>query len=194
MFELAPLHKNFNETLLHKVASQPKALVAAKVTQEARKLYDLDRQVRCSLHRDIGFTRLKVNKHSILYAQIQPQHNTESLIAENFMKRFPLFVIVIASKRITAIASKTSGLIETKMPLNETLKELEKLLPVDPILENIEDFDDNIWTEFYSTQNIEQRRNLKLLYKVMPKKFFSSHDMHEEKRITEKTSSLKRFM
>jgi len=200
-FKHAHRHRNFDPKLLEKVKKQPKELVRRKATPESRKLYSMSRQAGMCSHKWQSFARLKVSRHGILYAEIEPEHSVEDMVVAVFVNRFPLFVVVIGSSRgvwlgfkeefrgkvrIVKIKNKTQDNKnkdkKTNKEIEEVVANLERELPVNPLLRDLSDFDDNIYRTFYDSQYIPERRNHTYFFRMMPKKYLNSVGMEFEKR------------
>jgi hypothetical protein len=193
MMCLARRHNQFSEKILQDVISQPKVLVQNKATPEARKFHALYSQVRKSMCKDPELTRLNVSKHGILYAKVEPEHKTEDVILNRFMYRFPTFVILISSPRGTFIGRREEGISFTKDSLEKVLKHFESILPVDPMLDGLEEFDESIWADFYNSQYNPRLASKKRFTKLMPKKYHKLKVLKHELRAVHKNTSLSDF-
>lgn len=186
-------HKDFNPELIKHIRKQPAELVLSEATVEARLLYNQSKQVGYDAHRIRMYTRLKVSKKGILYARIKPEHNTEYDALDFFIERFPMFLILLESKRGVFYGSRKLGKGIMKTTLKEILPKLESTMEDNDILDDLEDFSDDLWKEFYSAQYVSSRRNLRLFYKNMPKKMQHAYTMDMEKHIFDGNRSLLEF-
>ena len=185
-------HRDYQEGLARTVARQPKSLVQAQATKEARRLYNLCNQVQMEAHRLTCFLRLNINRHGILYTSHTPQHEVEDLIVDHFAYRFPKFVIVLESTRGTFVGR--GGVIQ-KYPhdLEKIMKLLEHELPVDPTLEELNQVNKGVWDAFYESQFITARENAALMKRQIPKKFLGSLEGMERERVGV-NQTLERFL
>lgn len=185
-FDLARYNKSFSQALYERVIAQPKALVDARATLEARKLHNLHRQVGCEIHRLESFTRLKASKHGILFSEVEAEHNTEEFVARFFCKRFPSFVIVISSARGCFIArfERNRLVVEHDLSsLRDIIKALERDLPVDDIMSYVSDIDDEkAWDIYYDSQFLRSRENKRYFLKSIPKKLHSHAGLKKENK------------
>ncbi len=174
--EIAKRNKKYNRNLAETVLNQDSGLVEAKATKESRRLYNMANQVKCDAHRLNGFTRLDVSKHGILHAEVKAEHEVEDMVVKHFVRRFPNFLIVIASEKGCFIGHKDmKDIIVVKRPLKQVIKDMEDILPINHTLKEFEEFDANLWETFYDSQYLTERKNLGLFLKHIPKKF---HDMN----------------
>ena len=184
---LARKHKDFSHELIKSVLKQDKAKVMACATPEAKKLYRMAKEVGREIHLTESFLRFNVNSKGILYAKVNVEHNVEKSIVKFFVNRYPLYVIVLESKRgcfigyydidkdeknkINRDVRKCKVIVEhCKSKMDEVVKQLENIRNNDDVLNEINEFDTRIWYEFYSKQGIRKRRNKKLFNRNMPKK------------------------
>lgn len=194
LFELAPRHEKFTKKLLKTVESQPCDLVENKATPESRTLYSLHRQVAGDFQRWRAFARLEISKHGIVFGKIQPEHKVEDMVIEWFLSRFPLFTIVLESRRGTFMISKGSGMKMVKKRLKQLILELEKKLPENPLLSDLMDFNTKSWENLYDSNFIKQRKNTKLFLKNIPKKYHHLGSLALEKRKFMKCMNLNDFI
>jgi len=178
----AQRHKHYNPELIKKIQQQNPHLVKAQATRESRQLYNLSNQVMTELNRLTCFIRLHINKQGILYTEHTPEHQIEDLIVSHFMYRFPLFHIILSSKRGTFVGFENTILIYDE-PLRKVMKKLEKQRTQNQILADIDVFDDSLWEAFYDSQTIAERRNPKRYLQNLPKRFHTLPSFkHERKR------------
>ena len=195
---LADRHKDYSESLVIAVSRQPEEMVEAKATAEARKLYNMHRQVWCEIHRIESFTRLKTSPKGILYATIKPEHKVEDIVVWFFSARFPLFIIAIESKGRCYVASDSKISIINK-PLANVVSSIEEGLIENKILSDISDYNmgangEDLWNTFYETQYIKERRNKRYFHKSMPRKILRNTGLGMELRGSIGTRKLKDFV
>lgn len=186
-------HKDFDDTFIKKLHSQDPELVLSEATPEARKLYNLAKEVSTDTHRVKMYTRLQVSKKGILFATIDPEHEVEFDALDFFIHRFPTYMIMLESKRGLFYGSSSRPKTFTKNSIKELLPVFETYHEKDDILEELEDFSDDLWQKFYSGQNVRTRRNTKLFYKNMPKKSQKAYDMDIENSTWNNNKTLKEF-
>jgi len=110
------------------------------------------------------------------------------------MIRFPGFVIVIGSEKGCFIGSKQYGdVMFIGTSLQNVLEKLEETFPVVPSLIGMEEFNEDIWNEFYRSQNIKERKNLGLFLRNMPKRFHDQPGLAPESYIIKRSHKLTDF-
>ncbi|MBD3259858.1 DUF4130 domain-containing protein [Candidatus Woesearchaeota archaeon] len=172
-------HKDFDPQLLAELSRQSEAEIKSCTTKEARKYYNMRRAVGNCLHKAKSFTRFQINKRGILSASIEPEHRIEDLLVRWFYNRFPMYSIVIESKRGCFVCEK-GRIWKDKRKMDVVIASLERKKKKDSILSELSN-DENLWNEFYDSQYIEKRRNLKLFLKNVPKKFHHWDGMDKER-------------
>jgi len=191
LFNCAERHKRFRKELLAKAVEQPIELIRQQATRESRILYNLHRQVLGCYQLTRAFTRLDVSPHGILYAEIEPEHHVEDMVARWFLSRFPGKTILLQSRRGTFMCS-SEGLFISSERINEILPKLEKERPIDSICKEVSEFDAGIWDEYYRSQNIAERRNIRYFSRNLPKKYLNR--MKTENFSRKKSMRLNRFI
>ena len=196
LFDLARRHKYFDEKLWQVVRNQPICQVNSQATPESRALYNMSRTVFRNLCLNKGFTRLKLSKHGILYGKIEPEHNIDDMLCEHFMERFPLYYIILDSKKGVYVGKNGIGI---KVVLNnnmvDVIKKFENMLPLSDALSlsNEHDFTEEIYRVFYDTHLINQRKNKRYFNCMMPKKYRKQHNLSVEMEINRKEKQLSEF-
>jgi probable DNA metabolism protein len=140
----------------------------------AKKALKIAREVQRDSYRIQQFTRLTHSSHGILFATISPQFHVEDLVIKWFWKRFPQFVIALEStskKGVFLLGPEFSDVIFANAKLKDVIRELEEILPVNPLLKEIPEFSEVLWENVYASQYIPSRKNLKLFLKWIPKKY-----------------------
>ena len=182
MIESAERHSGFNQRIIDVVLSQCDAEARCKATNESRKLYEWARQVSCDLEKTKAFTRFEIHEKGILYASISPEHYIEDLVADFFAERFPMFVIVLESRRGCFVKKKGQRAAVVNERMESVLAKLDRNLENDNMLCDLLDFDDkSIWRIFYNSANIKQRNNRKYFLRNMPRKYHDLQGLDEEK-------------
>lgn len=161
----ALLHKNKDKyTLLDKVIEQAKEkgmrYVLCKVSAEAKKFRDYARQVATERHQAIAFIRLKpIDQHRVLFGEFEIRHNTAEIIMLHFMERFPQNSIMLVFGEDVYIG-------RGREIFREKIDRKRIALP-----QQKDEFE-RFWLTFYKTQFIPERRNLRYLKRMIPKKYW----------------------
>jgi probable DNA metabolism protein len=193
-FSLAKRHKNFNPKILTALKKQDKNKILSISTKEARQIYNWNRQVANDYQRSRAFIRLNISKKGIVYGKITPEHFIEDLLARWFLSRFPLFTVILESKRGTFIISKDKSLKKCRESLDSLLKEYDSL-PDNPLLKDLSDFDaGSFWDSYYQSQYIKERKNPKYFLKNIPKKYLKDPNLNLEMKKFNKNSCLNEFL
>jgi probable DNA metabolism protein len=95
----------------------------------------------------------------LLWGEFILQHETAPLVLQHFMKRFPGYVILLLVKD-KAYAAKNGEIHETVVDRNAFALPVQR----DEFLEE--------WLAFYQSQYIPERRNIKLMKRHIPKKYW----------------------
>ncbi len=214
-FNLARRHSKFDQKVIGILKTQTNSEINSLSTKEARQVYNWNRQVASTYQRARAFARLKISKHGIVYGKIEPGHYVEDLVANWFLSRFPIFIIMIESQRGTFVISKDKELIVYKEKIEKLLPEFEKLQPENNILKDLEDFNDDMsemlgisehfkntskedvfnefWKKYYDSQFIKERKNRRYFLHNIPKKFHKWDSLELEKKRFEKNKVLTKF-
>lgn len=177
IFPLANYHKDYDERIRQAIEKQDESVVENVVSVEARKIYSMHRQVSCDIHKLVSFIRLK-RSADILYSKVNTEHNILPFILKHFHLRFPTFKIIIGDKT-TYIMDKEGKVSILNIDFDSYTKDLDS----EDMLE--------LWRVYYDSQYIEQRRNLGLMNKMMPKRLRQDNI---ETIISKRTRSLTEFM
>ena len=170
VFDLVGRHKNYDRRLHEVVLKQDPRLVVNCATAESRRLYEMQRSVMRCLHLKKSFLRLNVSEHGILYARVELEHDIGDLLLRHFHQRFPTFHIAIEHDRRVDVIDTTGRITHHKMSLQETLNLLESTLPPNPALSGLH-YTEDLWSEYFESQNIRERRNPQLQRRMMPQKY-----------------------
>ncbi|MFX0209133.1 MAG: hypothetical protein ACFFDT_24330, partial [Candidatus Hodarchaeota archaeon] len=91
-------------------------------------------------------------------------------LVQFFHERFPTFIILFESKRGVFSFDQYNNIYATKKPLESVLQELEKDLPVNPLLSHLNEGNyQELWESFAQSQIIEGRASSKQLIKLSKK-------------------------
>jgi probable DNA metabolism protein len=168
-FDLVTRHRDYDKRLHEKVLRQNPILVANCATAEAKRLYRMQREVSHSLHVKKGFLRLKQSPKGILYAQANLEHDVADLLLTHFHRRFPAHYIALEhrGKIFVAFPNGKTSAFNQKLP--ETIRTIEENLAekTGPTTSH----DESIWRQYYQSQMTKERRNLRLMDKMMPHKY-----------------------
>ena len=165
LIALALLHRDPNKySIIDKAIGQAKekgiSYVLCKVSPEAKKFLRLANDVGREKYRATAFMRLQpIDRHRVLYGEFEPQHQTAELIMLHFMKRFPRYNIMIVFNNEVYIGRNKEIF---RQPIDRKKIDLPK---------EKDDFE-RYWLAFYRSQYIPERRNLKYLKRMVPKKYW----------------------
>ena len=165
MIALALLHSDPDkyrviDKALEQVKEKGLSYVICKVSPEAGKFMKLVRAVSAEKYRATAFMRLQpIDKQKVLYGEFEIQHQTAELIMLHFMKRFPRYNIMIVFNDEVYIGRDKEIF---KQPIDRKKIDLPK---------EQDDFE-RYWLAFYRSQNIPERRNLKYLKRMIPRKYW----------------------
>lgn len=111
-----------------------------------------------------GFIRFKEVAPLTFYSSIEPDHNVLPILIDHFTKRFSdqNFIIHDLKRESALIYNKDSAII-TEL----TKDEAEKFINSN----SDKEFED-LWTIFYKSTDIEERKNLRLQRQMMPKRYW----------------------
>jgi len=134
--------------------------VLCKISNEARKFRSFARQVGGEYHRSTAFIRLKpIDQHRVLYGEFEIKHQTAEMIIQHFMKRFPQYNIML-------VFGEEAYIARNKEIYKEKINRKKVVLP-----QQKDEFE-KYWLTFYKTQFIPQRKNLRYLKRMIPKKYW----------------------
>jgi probable DNA metabolism protein len=136
------------------------SFVLCKVSDEARKFMKLAREVGAEKYRATAFIRLQpIDQHKVLFGEFEIEHQTAELIMLHFMRRFPQSNIMIVFGEDVYIGRNNEIFREKinrkKIELPKKTDEYEKY-----------------WLAFYRSQFIPERKNLRYLKRMIPKKYW----------------------
>lgn len=123
----------------------------------SKKLHSLCREVNHEVYRMMGFIRFKPAGEKCLAAKPLLYHDTVDLILREFQGRYP-------NHRVVIISDSGSKAIENGRIFDVPDNEYEKFLK--------EDIYDTVWEEYYRSQYIEPRKNMRLAASKIPKKYW----------------------
>lgn len=134
--------------------------VLCKVSDEARRFHRLTREVGAERYRATAFIRLQpIDQNNVLFGEFEIKHQTGELIMLHFMKRFPRYNVMIVFGEEVYIG-RNKEIFKQKINRNKVV------LPKAP-----DDYE-KYWLAFYRSQFIPERKNLRYLKQMIPKKYW----------------------
>jgi probable DNA metabolism protein len=134
--------------------------VLCKVSDEARKFMKLAREVGAEKYRATAFMRLTpIDRHKVLFGEFETQHQTAELIMLHFMRRFP-------QNNIMIVFGDEAYIGRNKEIFREKIDRKKIVLPKET------DEYEKYWLAFYRSQFIPERKNLRYLKRMIPKKYW----------------------
>ena len=136
------------------------SFVLCKVSDEARKFRKLAREVGAERYRATAFMRLQpIDQHKVLFGEFEIEHQTAELIMLHFMRRFPRNNIMI-------VFGNEAYIGRNKEIFREKIDRKKIVLPKET------DEYEKYWLAFYRSQFIPERKNLRYLKRMIPKKYW----------------------
>ncbi|WP_026888142.1 TIGR03915 family putative DNA repair protein [Clostridium beijerinckii] len=127
-----------------------------------RLVDNITKKVLNECHRFEGFVRFNQIEEKLLYSSIEPDNDILELIGDHFKNRFPReYFIIHDISRQKALIYNTNfyEIIDMDMETYEKLK-----------FHN--DEYTNLWKTYFKATTIEERKNLKLQCRMMPKRYW----------------------
>ena len=145
-----------------KTAFKKRKDISANLQDEnIRKLNEIKRQVTFEVHRFTGLLRFQKLKNETYYAMYEPDNNITQLLTPHFTERLRDQKFIIHDKK-RSIASLYNG-------SEWTITDLEEFKP--KLADNEKNFQ-SMFKTFYDSIFIESRKNHKLRYQFMPRRYF----------------------
>jgi probable DNA metabolism protein len=155
-----------------------KRVFAASVGAHAKNVLDPDvlavyaaaQKTRHEAHLFLGFVRFAKAPDGSMFSVIAPDHNILHLIAGHFLSRYPSMSWMIAdAKRGLCLVSDAEGWRVVECD--------PSLLPKDArsaarLAEKEEDKFRDLWSAYYDAVNIAERRNPRLMTRLLPRKYW----------------------
>jgi probable DNA metabolism protein len=139
------------------------------------------RLTRKEAHRMEAFVRFKLTKDNLYYAIVEPDCNVLPIIESHFKKRYAdQRWLIYDAKRKYGIYYDLENVSTIELEFN-TESNSSKFLA--EICDEQEEFYQNLWRRYFSSVNIESRKNMKLHIQHMPKRYW--------KNLTEKIPDMK---
>ena len=138
------------------------------------KIFELNRNVGNESHHFLGFLRFKEVGQGVLLAIFKPKNNILTLVAPHFSDRLnnENFIIYDEGRKIAMIHGRNRE--NVLLPMNEQM-----IQQIEAMNEETEEYE-NLWSAFYDSICIEERKNEKLTRNNLPLRFRSN--MTEFKR------------
>ncbi len=143
----------------------------------------LARKVGSEAHKLKGFLRFKELDNEIYYGVINPTNNVITILANHFQRRLrnEYWIIHDEKRSIYALYNK-----------KEIMYVKEEQIPRNLILNQKEEFIEDLWKNYFKTIAIKERKNLKCQQNFMPKKYWKNIIEMEDNY--EESNSRKRVM
>ena len=129
---------------------------------EVRLIDSINKKVTYESHRFKGFIRFNLINNKFFYSSIEPDNDILELIADHFKKRFKNEYFIIHD------LNREKAIIYNK-------KDYE-IIPLDlRDYENLKTCSDNytkLWSTYFKSTSIVERKNLKLQSRMMPKRYW----------------------
>lgn len=127
-------------------------------------MHRMCKKVMDEKHRMLGFLRFRQLRNGVYYAAMEPDHNILQLITPHFAKRLSgeQFMIHDRKREIVSLYKDEKWVIA---PLS--IEQGDNILKCtgDSVYENL-------WKQYFKSANIENRRNLRLQKRSMPKRYW----------------------
>ncbi|WP_315114682.1 TIGR03915 family putative DNA repair protein [uncultured Clostridium sp.] len=126
-------------------------------------VHNIVRKVEIEKHRMLGFVRFQNLGKELYYSAIEPDYNILELIMPHFKERFKCqdFIIHDVKRNIGGIYSKLKG---EWIFCNINLEDIPQI--------GKDDLYNELWQEYFLSVSIEERTNLKLQKRMMPKRYW----------------------
>jgi hypothetical protein len=115
----------------------------------------------------IAYTRFNISSKGILWVELDEGFSPS--IINFFVNRYPLFYIMLGCRGKTFVKKKGKHLAVFNKPVKEVVKLYETELKEVPLLKDLTGDCEKLWSEFYDSQYIKQRKNHRLFHHWIPK-------------------------
>jgi hypothetical protein len=169
---LLPRHAQFSQQILRGVHRTPEAVLQNIGSPFARKVDKMIKELFREVERCKQFTRTKLNKKGILYAEIAVNHRIEDFVLKYFHERFPNFIICLFNiKKKETISINELGLMHRyNTPLSRTVNKISANRTVQPYFDDIMIDNEKLFEQFYASQFINSRENRRYFKQMIPDK------------------------
>lgn len=120
-----------------------------------------------SYFQSIAYTRFNISGKGVLWTKIEDGFTPE--IIYFFCSRFPQFYILIEHCGKTYVKKEGESLKVSRETAEEALKRYEKALPDNDALKELAKEGQDLWSTFYDSQYIKERKNTRLFHRYIPK-------------------------
>ena len=131
---------------------------------EVKEMDLIERRVLLEAHRFTGFVRFSLIDNKFLYSSINPDNNILELISPHFKNRFSneYWIIHDIKRNIASIYNKVSWeIVEIDNDIYNSLKDYN------------DEFEE-LWRNYFKSTSINERTNLKLQKRSMPKRYWNN--------------------
>ena len=194
-------HQNNLLSRVEKIYNKNPELIRGKVIDDAKKFHKIAREVALEFNRLKGFLHFKLFPEMVLFGEVETDHDIIDLLLNFFIKRFPEFFICLQKSDIIYLGTYRKDVsLNYKTYKNQyyRLKKIKLIKFLDYLKKNCDkkinlgQFTGDNWIEYYNSQYIESRKNIKLAKKTLPLKLRNQLNLeHEFNIIYKKKSSIK---
>lgn len=156
---------------LRKIFADPQGQVARNVLDDhTHQVLATARKVQHEAHLMTGFVRFEKRTSGMLVAVIEPQYNVVELLAPHFIRRFPAMVwMIVDGKRGIAVEYNGHDVQVLQCDASELPREQGKV-----VVPGVDSNDpmSSLWKAYYDSVNISERRNTRLMTRLLPRKYW----------------------
>jgi len=183
------INKNDIISNIEKIYKRNPEVIQNKATKEAIEFYKLAGEVVKEYHKLKGLVHFDLYPEMVLLGIINTEYDLIDLLLEFFMNRFPRFFICLEKKDWIFIGTKRTD-IKFKYPVYKNKYYKIKNLDFNEFLEFINkntnlridlgNFNNKDWINYYNSQYIKSRKNLRLAKQLLPIKFKKKTSLEHE--------------
>ncbi|SHK00772.1 probable DNA metabolism protein [Anaerobranca californiensis DSM 14826] len=140
------------------VLNMPLKVWLTGITDVGKTLEKRKGIVAREIHKMVGFIRFVPIEKDFLIGTALLEHQTADLILINFRKRYPSYSLGLVLQDKALVLNK-----DNTFSVEDGKKYLEKIT---------KDQFHKVWKEYYNSQYIEERKNIKYVQKNIPKKYW----------------------
>lgn len=202
IIEAARRHKDSSEDFIQKAYNLMQKYpheITTGVSELGKIIKKRANAVEFEIYKLGCYVRLEPYPEMVLVGDIEPEHRTGDLVAEWLAKRFKQFIMVIFTEDDYYVATKRD---EVKTIPNYEGNKKEIVTQIRNLASRAydsrldEDFiqlnGDELWKEYYKTQYLSQRLNLKAYHRDIPKYMFNKAKMNIEKEFFDQVTDTTR--